>query len=61
MGPPREFGWVRQHAETKVDDVEREEDGVEKEEVESLLSGNFPEGFRVKMGAHLESGGRLPS
>ena len=60
MGPPREASWVRQHAETEVDAVEREGDGVEKEEVESRFFGNFPEGFRVKMGARPKSVGRFP-
>ena len=59
--PPREAGWVQQHVEIEADDVEKEEDGVEKGEVESRLSGNFPKGFWVEMGALPELGDRLPS
>ena len=61
MGSQPEPGWVRQHVETEVDDVERGEDGVEKEEVESRFFGNFPECFRVRIGVLPESRGRLPS
>ena len=50
MGPQPESGWFRQRAGTEVDDVGKQEDGVEREEAESQLFGKFPEGFRVKMG-----------
>ena len=50
MVSPREAGWVRQHVETEVVGVAGEEDGVERGELESPLSENFPEGFRGKMG-----------
>ena len=40
--------------------MEREEDGVERAEVESRLSGNFLEDFRVRTVALPESGGRSP-
>ena len=60
MGSQLESGWVRQHAKIEVDDVEREEDGVERLEAESLFFGNFPEDFRVRMLALLESGGCSP-
>ena len=55
-----ESDWVRERAETKVDDEGREDDGVEREEAESQLSGNFPEGCLAGMGARPESGGRSP-
>ena len=40
-------GWVRQRSKTEEDDVEREE-------VENQASGNFPEGFQMRMGAFPE-------
>ena len=43
-----------------MDDVEKEEDDVEREEAESLLSRNFPKGFQVRMGALPELGGCSP-
>ena len=43
-----------------MDNKESEEDGVEREEVESRLFGNFPEGYLVEMGARPVSGGRPP-
>ena len=56
MGPQLESDWVWQRAETEVRDVGKQEEGVEREEAENPLSGNFSEGFQVRMGALPELG-----
>ena len=59
MGPQLESDRVWQRAETEVGDVGKQDDGVEREEAKNPLPENFPEGFRLRMGALPELGGRF--